>query len=145
MSPFSYPKATQSLADVRKVTLCFVGGGFSSYLVLASELDRFVEASKRLHFQPGRNPHNGVEAARIWQITVGEFELRGPFWWTVPDLQNNGDPRGARVIDVGIDHPVWQDEAYIARSNAEEAEAEAAYYRAQERRAVAASAQGGAT
>src|ERR1700727_2221724 len=114
-----YPPAKASLTDVRQVKLHFVGGKCDSYLILASEVDRFVEASKRLHFNPGRNPHNNVETAKIWQITVAQMEVRGPFWWTVPDLQNNGDARGASIIDGGIDRAVWQDKAYLARIRAE--------------------------
>lgn len=123
------------LSAVRKVTLSWIGGAPSSFLVAESDVNTFIEATKRLHFKPGRNPHNNAECAKIWRITVSKMEMRGPFWWTVPDLQKNGDPRGARIIDGGIDKEVWVDEEYVARLNAEEAEAEAAHYRAIERKA----------
>lgn len=123
------------LSDVRKVTLYYIGTTPSSFLIPAAEVDRFVDASKRLHWKPGRNPHNGCEASKVYQITVGTMEARGPFWWTTPDLQNNGDPAGARIIDVGTERTVWVDDEYIARCEAEQAESEARHWRAKERKA----------
>jgi hypothetical protein len=123
------------LSEIRQVTLNYVGGSPASYLIHKSEVDAFVEASKRLHFYPGKNPHNGEEAAKVWQITVAKMEMRGPYWWTVPDLQNNGDPAGAHIIDGAVGRPVFTDEATVARWEAERAESEAAYYREREREA----------
>ena len=123
------------LSDVRKVTLHYIGSTPASYLVPADQVDRFVEASKRLHFRPGKNPHNGEDAAKVWKITVAEMELRGPYWWTVPDLQNNGDPAGAQIIDAGREQTAFVDEATVRRWQAEEAEAEARYYRELEQEA----------
>lgn len=126
--------------DVRKVTLEFVKGPSSSHLIPADEVDRFVEASKRLHWKPGINPHvrdRDNRASKIWRISVAKLELRGPFWWTVPDLQNNGDPAGARIIDAGVGKTVFVDEAYVARCRAEEAEAEARHWRKRVRAATA--------
>lgn len=128
------------LEHLRQVTLDYVGGSASKYLVLASEVDRFVEASKRLHWQPGINPHvtdRDARTSKIWRITVAKLELRGPFWWTVPDLQNNGDPAGAHIIDAGIGKTVFVDKSYIAECRAEEAEAEARHWREQVRSASA--------
>lgn len=123
------------LSDIRQVTLCFVGSTPTSYLIPAAEVDTFVAAAKRLHWKPGKNPHNGEEAAKVWQITVSKLEQRGPFWWTVPDLQNNGDPRGAHIIDGGVGRVVFQDEELTNRWEAERAEEEAAHYRAKEKQA----------
>lgn len=123
------------LSEIRRVTLCYQEGAPVSYLVHQSEVDTFVEASKRLHFKPGKNPHNGGETAKVWRITVAKMESLGPFWWTVPDLGRNGDPAGAQIIDGGNERTVFTDEEYVARLHAEEAEQEAAHYRAQERKA----------
>lgn len=123
------------ISDVRKVTLYYIGRSPAFYLIAAAQVDTFVEASKRLHWKPGKNPHNGEEAAKVWKITVAELEARGPYWWSVPDLQNNGDPNGAQIIDGGTERTAFVDEEYIARCNAEEAEAEAEFYREQERAA----------
>jgi hypothetical protein len=123
------------LSEICRVTLNFIDSKPTSYLIPAAEVERFVEASKRLHWRPGRNPHNGVHAALIWQITVAELKLHGPFWWTTPDLQNNGDPAGAHTIDGYLDKVVWEDREYIARCEAEQAEAEAAHWREEERKA----------
>lgn len=124
------------LSTIRKVTLYWVESMPTSFLVAESDVDTFVEATKRLHWKPGKNPHNGEECSKIWRLTVARMEMRGPFWWTVPDLQNNGDPRGSRIIDGGNEKVVWTDEEYINRQRAEEAEAEAEYYRKLERKAT---------
>jgi hypothetical protein len=123
------------LSSVRKVTLHWIERMPTSFLVAESDVNTFIEATKRLHWKPGRNPHNNVECSKVWQITVATMELRGPFWWTVPDLQKNDDPRGARIIEGGIDRAVWTDEEYVNRLRAEEAEAEAEHYRELERKA----------
>ncbi len=128
------------LSTIRKVTLHWVESVPTSFIVAESDVNTFVEATKRLHWNPGRNPHNNGECSKIWRLTVAKMEMRGPFWWTVPDLQRNGDPRGARIIDGGIDRVVWEDEEHIARVQAEEAEAEARHYRDMERRAQEAKA-----
>lgn len=117
------------LDDIRQVTLCFVGGSANTYLVHKDHVDRFVVASKRLHFKPGKNPHNGEGASKIYQITVAALEPGGPFWWSTPDLQNNGDPAGAQIIDARSTEIVWTDSATVNKWRAEEAEAEARYYR----------------
>lgn len=123
------------LANVRKVTLYWIERMPTSFLVAEADVETFVEATKRLHWKPGRNPHNNEECSKVWRITVAKMELRDPFWWTVPDLQQNDDPRGARIIDGGIDRAVWTDVEYVNRLHAEEAEAEAEHYRALERKA----------
>jgi hypothetical protein len=123
------------LSTVRKVTLCWVKSPPTSFLVSESDVATFIEATKRLHWKPGRNPHNGEGCSKVWQITVAKMELRGPFWWTVPNLQNNDDPRGARIIDGGIGKVVWTDQEHVNRLRAEEAEAEAEHYRELERKA----------
>lgn len=120
------------ISDIRKVTLFYIDGTPASFFVPAAEVDRFVEASKRLHWKPGCNPHNGSKTAQAYQITVATMGLRGPFWWTTPDLQNNCDPAGARIIDVDKERTVWIDEEYFARCEAEQAEDEARHWRARE-------------
>lgn len=110
---------TLLLTDIRQVTLHFVGGSPGKYLVPLSEVGRFVEASKRLHFRPGVNPHNGGETSKIWKITSAALELRGPFWWTVPDLQKNGDPAGARIVDGGREETLFVDHETVNRWHAD--------------------------
>lgn len=123
------------MSEMRKVTLLFLEGDPHHYLIPADQVDRFVEASKRLHWKPGRNPHSGLETSKIWRIAVSELECRGPYWWTVPDLQENGDPAGAQIIDEGRSRVVWSDEEYLARCEAEEAESEARHWREREQAA----------
>lgn len=95
----THPTTDPRLSEIRKVELAFHGTSPSSYLVLESEVERFVEACKRLHYKPGVNPHNGAQTAKLWKISVGPLEFNGPYWWTVPSLARNDDPDGARIID----------------------------------------------
>ncbi len=123
------------LSDVRKVSLHWIEGAPTSYFVLSAEVSTFVEASKRLHWRHGINPHvkdRDNTCAKLWRISAAVLEFQGPFWWTVPDLQKNDDPRGARIIGGGKEETLFIDEEYVARCEAEEAEAEARHYRKQE-------------
>lgn len=114
MSAQDFLASNLLLSDIRKVTLSFYGTEPRSYLIHKDEVDRFVAASKRLHFLPGKNPHNGAETANLWQISVAELEMRGPYWWTTPNLARNDDPAGARIIEGGA-----QVVAFIDPSTAE--------------------------
>lgn len=70
----------------------------AEYVVHKDEVDKIVEAQKRLHYSPGINPHNGNKTAEALSIDVCEFTATGPFWWSTPDLQNNKDSAGAIVM-----------------------------------------------
>jgi hypothetical protein len=98
------------LSDMRVVRLYF-DDTFRDHVVHKSEVDKFVEASKRLHVDPGVNPHRPPgegKTARINRITVGSFQTTGPFWWTTPDLQNNRDPVGATIYQSDYNEvTVW--------------------------------------
>lgn len=118
------------LSDIRKVTLQWQRGGPpTSYLIHKDEVPAFVEASKRLHFDPGVNPATGGRTARIWQIIVAPLEFTGPYWWSTPDLGRNEDPAGARIIDGRSGKEVFVDQEYVDRLNAEEDEMEDAWER----------------
>lgn len=87
-------------SDLRQVTLYWVtvtGGNSTNYIVLAEDLERMVIATKKLHNEPGINPHNGVKTVKIGAIVSQPLKATGPYWWSTPDLQNNYDPRGARI------------------------------------------------
>lgn len=118
------PSSDPRLSQIRRVTLHYLNREPASYLIHESEVDRFVEASKRLHFKPGRNPHNGHKCPKIWKITSARLEFKGPFWWTTPDLMENGDPNGAHTIDSYQEPIVWVDAATVERWRAEEERAE---------------------
>lgn len=99
-------------ADLRVVTMDYRNGAPTSNIILAEHLDTFVEACKRLHFKPGVNPANGNETARIWRIRVSHLMAHGPYWWSTPNLGQNGQPGGALIISEGIFETVWVDETY---------------------------------
>jgi hypothetical protein len=90
------------LANVRIVNVYYIKGSQEEYLVHKDEVDRLVEATKKLHHLPGINPHNKGETAKIYRIDVSEPRLFGPYWWSTPNLQANEDPSGARIIQGGM-------------------------------------------
>ena len=105
------------LSELRQVTVYFTDGRDAhSYLVHQSEVDKFVAACKRLHVAPGVNPHNGMQCAKACKITVAPLCAHGPYWWSTPNLRENFDPAGARVIDVDASrvHMAFIDEAQVA-------------------------------
>lgn len=96
--------------DLRVVTMDFVGGSSTEHIVLADELDMLIEACKRLHFNPGVNPANGNETAKIWRLRVADLNAHGPYWWAQPGLGDATPPVGALTIHSGVSRTVWRDE-----------------------------------
>lgn len=86
------------IIPISEVELHFAGGNIATHMVPTSEVSAFVEASKRLHHSPGINPHSGGQTAKVWKITSRGMRIDGPFWWSTPDLGNNDDPAGARIL-----------------------------------------------
>ena len=99
------------LSDLRQVTLYFRKSTPSSYIVHKDEVAALVQASKRLHFEPGINPANGYKTAPIYQITVAELLFNGPYWWSTPSLKGNREPDGARIVQEGVEDTVFFDPA----------------------------------
>ena len=77
-------------------------GEFEStmHLVPKAHLERFKEATLKLHHDPGVNPHDGGKTARLYQMTASPLQLAGPYWWTTPDLKSHGHPSGATIIST---------------------------------------------
>ena len=71
----------------------------TTYIVAETQLATFMAALLKLHYEPGVNPHNGGKAAEALCITAAKLQTSGPYWRSVPDLQNNGDPNGAIIFD----------------------------------------------
>ena len=87
------------LSQLRIVTVYPIDSGRpSEFIVPVDDVSKFVEATKKLHMNPGVDPHNGNPTTPAHMITVAELRVCGPYWWTTPDLQNNDDPNGARII-----------------------------------------------
>jgi hypothetical protein len=88
------------ISDLRLVKAYFVGENSpTTYIIHHEEVDTFVAATRKLHFNPGVNPHNGGKTTVVWHIEVCAITPTGPFWWTTTDLQNNNDPNGATVYE----------------------------------------------
>ncbi|WP_293811819.1 hypothetical protein [uncultured Bosea sp.] len=90
--------AVEHVTPISEVELHYAGGTTARYWVPSSEVTAFAQACRRLHHTPGVNPHSGKDTIKIWQITSRSMSVAGPFWWSTPDLQSNGDPAGARII-----------------------------------------------
>lgn len=114
MSENAMPMADPRLSEIRKVELSFRDSSPSSYLIHVSEVATFVEATKRLHFNPGKNPHNGNETSKVYKITVGKLNFEGPYWWCGPDLGTKPGATGARIIDNYAGEIVFIDEKYVS-------------------------------
>lgn len=78
-------------------------------LVPADEVPLLVEALRRLHHEPGVNPHSGRPTARLQRVRVGTAKLTDGYWWTGPTLTDAG-PK-ARLI--GWEHEVVWDQAEV--------------------------------
>jgi hypothetical protein len=102
--------------DLRYVRMDFRSGQPTTHIVLADELDVFIEACKRLHYSPGANPASGKETSRIWRLSVAHLMACGPYWWSTPNLGDNGQADGALIINEGIYRTIWRDETYEALS-----------------------------
>ncbi len=78
------------------------------YLIPASDVPAFVEATVALHGGEHKNPHNGETTRRAVEIHVVELVVTGPYWWTTPSLQAKAGS-GARVIAPHGDRSIaWQ-------------------------------------
>lgn len=106
------PLAGVLATDLRYVRMDFRKGRSTTHIVLADELDTFIEACTRLHYSPGVNPVTSVETARIWRLSVAELMAGGPYWWSTPNLGDNGQECGALIVNEGIFRDVWRDETY---------------------------------
>jgi hypothetical protein len=88
-------------------------------------VDRFVEASVKLHHTPGINPANKEPTSRIWRITSAPLHASS-YWWTTPSLEGNDNPEGAGIVKGGPPETRFVDREYTCRMAAEEAAMEEA-------------------
>ncbi|HSX42007.1 MAG TPA: hypothetical protein VLE93_01515 [Candidatus Saccharimonadales bacterium] len=88
-------------AGLVKVTTCFDVSRTDNteHIVAEADLLTFLTATLQLHYEPGKNPHNGNGAAEVQYITIAALRPSGPYWWATPGLQNNYDDRGAITFD----------------------------------------------
>jgi len=70
----------------------------SENIVAESQLAAFLSATLTLHFEPGYNPHSGGACSKALCITAEKLETSGPYWWSTPGVQDNGDPDGAVIF-----------------------------------------------
>lgn len=101
---------TTPFGDLRQVVLEYVTGGDSAaYIVHKSQVDRFVEATKKLHYDKTEGNFTKDGALKIKRIQVGSADRSGPYWWTTPSLKGNYDfKNGAVIYDFGRFETVWE-------------------------------------
>lgn len=97
------------IADYRMVRVQFCKGPDQDYVMHKDHVARFVEATVKLHFDPGINPATGARCARIWRVSSAPIN-GSTYWWCVPNLGKNNDPEGAVIA-----HPGRADELFIDR------------------------------
>jgi hypothetical protein len=94
-----------SLGDIRKVEVAFEDGAPQTYLIHKDDVETFIEATLKLHCDPGVNPVTKAETTKVWQIRVGKLKREGPYWWTTPAL--DGRVPGAHIFDCYGTECVW--------------------------------------
>jgi len=105
------------VSDLRLVTLYWQNGGANStHIVPAFEVERLKEATVRLHHTPGVNPANGGETRKVWLITSEPMMFEGPYWWSTPDLGQNDDPAGARLLRGNFDREILFEDREFSRN-----------------------------
>jgi len=105
------------VSDLRLVTLYWQNGGANStHIVPASDVERLKEATVRLHHTPGVNPANGGETRKVWLITSEGMTFEGPYWWSTPSLESNGDPAGARLLRGNFDREILFEDKEFSRN-----------------------------
>lgn len=83
-----------------------------TYIIHKDHVDRFIQATRELHDNPGINPHTNSPTTPVHQIEVAPFLATGPYWWSTPGLQKNDDPNGAVIIGGEFKKVVvWQSDA----------------------------------
>lgn len=71
----------------------------TTYYMHKSQVEEFVAAQIKLHFEPGVNPYNGNVTAGLWAIWVKDLNFNEPksFWWCSRNLEGTD---GAKIIDL---------------------------------------------
>jgi len=91
--------AQASLDHIVSVTVVYDDDDYNEYLMMDIDLDTFVAATKKLHNDPGVNPVDGREAAKIKAIYVS-YPRIDQYWWTAESLESD-DPTAAHLITWG--------------------------------------------
>ena len=134
MSDWLYGEpATGDISDFRFVRMEFCGAGDGEYIMHKDHVQRFVEASVKLHHSPGINPANGEQTTPIWRITSAPLHASS-YWWSTPSLEGNGGADGAAIVKGGRSETLFIDRDYIRRIEEDEVLSEAAAIQARRER-----------
>jgi hypothetical protein len=91
-------------ADLRMVTMRKGAALMGSEVVMLhkDDVDTFIAAQERLHFNPCRNPHSGLDCAPLAYLRVDKLDPNrdAQFWWSTPSL--NPDGNGAKVLGWAV-------------------------------------------
>src|SRR4051812_26779763 len=95
------------ISEVRKVTLYYVDGTRDEFIIPTSQINKFVIASVKLYATSGLNPYCHIMTSKLCKIISTTLRLRGPFWWSTPDLEDDDNPDGAKVFVSDHPHILW--------------------------------------
>lgn len=98
------PLAQGNISDFREVRVSYENSQDNDYIVHKDEVEMLVEAIKRLHVDPGINPHNGRQTAKAVKIASAQLTHDDPVWWTCPSL--NKGTAGARLVRGAFEETV---------------------------------------
>ena len=114
---------TLPISELRVVRTYFVVGPPQNHMVLASDVDKLVQAQVELH---GGRPFTGNDgkAARAYRITVQTLGFDGPYWRSTPGAPLKNAPfdktAGARLIRESVEVDGWIDMVEMRRLYPEE-------------------------
>ena len=102
-------EGTILVSDLRMVVKHYQDSSHSSEdIVHVDDVDAYVEAAVRLHFNPGINPHSGGETMKIERIMLGTPHFSGPYWHTTPSLQHeDANENGAATLSWNFE-TIWR-------------------------------------
>lgn len=130
MNPLDYPISQLRFVKMTTVDRGPKGYGYhdSVHMMHESQVPIFIEASIRLHHTHG-NPHgkNGevIKLNNLWEIRVTSVNTdTTSYWWCVPDLQGNGNPKGAQLNLDTFYRQVWAHPELLERAKKARAEEE---------------------
>lgn len=102
-----------------KLTSTQIHRSVSKHMMHKSQVEKFIEASLKLHHSPGINPHiknrfkeSGEldnKTAKLEYITIQKLDLNGrTLWWCMPSLGVKGESKDGAIINDPIgDNCAW--------------------------------------
>ncbi len=84
--------------DLRLMKLFFIDDSMVHRIVHYKDVQKLVQATLSLHYDPGVNPHNGKKTLRLERITLWKLRMTGPYWWSYPYLRVDSGTQGVEIF-----------------------------------------------